>query len=310
MRSIIITAFKGLLLTAIFYLLVCFVINRIYLSDKRAACWISPQFQRLGGQEYRIMKDWKGSSQYDVLVIGSSHAYRGYDPRIFDRNNLRMFTAGSGFQNPLAGYILLKDIFYPQQGSVVIIDIFDQTFEGDGTGSYTRLIQNVTSRKAAFELAWRQPDMRTFNSFMCRSMSNLDRVEVPDEDGYLMNGYCPKSDTMKVEPTEFDKQSDFNPRFRSYVQKTIDLVIASGATPVLVAHPQPKSKTNKKFHEEFLNFFNPVTLNGNVLFLDYNTEHSLNNHEHFADANHLNQAGVNLFNAMLIADLKKNGILN
>lgn len=298
-----------MLLSVTFYLLVCFVINRIYISDKRMACWVSPQFQRLGGQEFRIMQDWKGAGEYDVIVLGSSHAYRGYDPREFEKYNLRMYTAGSGFQNTLSSYVLLKEVFTPQKGNIVLIDVFDQTFEGDGTGSYTRLIQNVSSGSAAAELVWRQPDIRTINSLMCRMMSDLSKVEVPDEDGYLFNGYCPKSDMLSVAPAETFKSAKFNSRFGRYLRETIRLVKSKGAVPVLVSHPQPKSNTNTKFHEDFLSFIDPFIKNENVLYLDYNTDHTLNNLEHFADANHLNQAGVTLFNQVLLEELRSHGVI-
>lgn len=297
------------MLTAAFYLLLCLVINRVYISDKRVACWINPQFQRLGGQEYRIMKDWKGSDSYDVIVSGSSHAYRGYDPRIFAQNNLSMYAAGSGFQNTLAGYVLIKNVFQPAKGSVVIIDLFDQTFEGDGTGCYTRIIQNVSDAKSAVEIVQRQPDLRSFNSLMCRFMSDLNRVEVPDEPGYLMNGYNPKTDTTGISDSELIKHTDFNPDFRKYLHELITFVRSKNAIPVLVSHPQPHTKTNEKFHEEFLVFLKPLLEDEDIIYLDYNTNHPLSNNTHFADENHLNQAGVDWFNHRLIEDLRSNNII-
>jgi len=309
MKRIITTGILGVVLTAIIYLMAVLVINRTYLSGKRAACWINSQYQRTGGQEYRICKDWKGSSDNDLLVIGSSHAYRGYDPRIFQRNGIDMYSAGSGFQNTLASFVLLENIFIPKKNDIVIIDLFDQTFEGDGVGSYARLIQNVTSYTAATELARRQPDIRTFNSLMCRIFSDQSRIEVPDEPGYLYNGYCPKNDTAVISSSEIRKIPSFNMSFVKYLKETIRLIKSQNAHPIAVSHPQPKTLTNETFHKEFLELVMPVLQEEGILYLDYNSNHNLNNSEHFADSNHLNQAGVELFNSKLISDMKEHGII-
>jgi uroporphyrinogen-III synthase len=138
MKRILLKMIFGVTLMSIFYLGLSWLINKVRIADKRAACWINPQFQRKGGQEFRLMKDWDPSAKYDVLVVGSSHAYRGYDPREFEKYNLKLFAAGSGFQNTLATYILSKDVFRPTKNSLVIIDLFDQTFVGDGGLLYTR----------------------------------------------------------------------------------------------------------------------------------------------------------------------------
>lgn len=310
MKQIVKKAITGIVLTTLIYLLACLIINRTYLSGKRAACWINSQYQRTGGQEHRICRDWLGADQYDILVIGSSHAYRGYDPRVFEQNGLSMYTAGSGFQNTLATYVLLKDIFTPKKNMVVVIDLFDLTFEGDGIGCYARLIQNVNNRNTAAELAWRQPDVRTFNSFMCRVLSDNERMEVPDEPGYLFNGYCPKPDTTQILGSDVVKSPDFNPRFFEYLREAIRLVKSQGGIPIAVSHPQPKTTTNLKFHDDFLKLVMPIIKEEGVLYLDYNTQHPLNNNEHFADANHLNQAGVNLFNEILLTELHSRGILS
>ena len=37
----------------------------------------------------------------DVLVLGSSHAYRGFDPRIFKKAGIKLFNFGSSGQTLL-----------------------------------------------------------------------------------------------------------------------------------------------------------------------------------------------------------------
>ncbi len=301
----------GFTLMSIFYLGLSWLINHVRVSDKRVACWVNPQFQRKGGQEYRLMRDWNPNAKYDVLVVGSSHAYRGYDPREFEKVKLNLFAAGSGFQNTLATYILNKDIFRPAKNSLVIIDLFDQTFVGDGVGCYTRVIQNAGSDKAAFEFVWRKPDIRTLNAFSCRMFSKHAPVEVGDEPGYLINGYCPKQDTMKTIASDLGKVGDikFNNQFLHYLDKLVMKLKQDDVKIVLVSHPQPKTNYNENYHLQFLNYINPLINKYGIRYLDYNSVHSLNNSEHFADANHLNQAGVSMWNQQLLIDLEKLNLL-
>ena len=36
-----------------------------------------------GGGTYIKIKDYNAKEKHDIVIVGSSHAYRGYDPRIF-----------------------------------------------------------------------------------------------------------------------------------------------------------------------------------------------------------------------------------
>ncbi len=307
MQRIVTKLMLGLALMALFYFGMCWMINHLIVSGKRAACWVNPQFQRKGGQEYRLMQDWNMEANYEVLVLGSSHAYRGYDPREFEKHQLTLFAAGSGFQNTMASYILSKDIFHVGKNSLVIIDLFDQTFEGDGLGCFGRVMQNMGTDAAAKELLWRKPDLRVFNSFWCRMFSKNAPTEVPDEEGYLFNGYCPKTDTLQTLPAEMNlgNEIEFNIQFAHYLDLLIAQIKSDSAQVVLVSHPQPKLESFTQYHQAFLKFIQPVIQKHQVEYLDYNSDHSLNNFEHFADANHLNQAGVTEWNGILIGKLSE-----
>jgi hypothetical protein len=310
MKAIIQKGISALLLMVLFYFGMAWAINAVQISGKRAACWINPQFQRKGGQEFRLTQDWQKAGVQDVLVYGSSHAYRGYDPREFEKQGFSMFTLGSGFQNTLASYVLMKNEFQPKKGQLIIIDLFDKTFEGDGVGCYTRWIENANNDRTAVELVLRKPDLRTMNSLTCRMFSKNIASEVPDEEGYLFNGYCPKYDTLSGEPHEIDTTHiQFNPAFAKYLEALIQNALYNYNTLVFVSHPQPKTKSFMAFHAKFREFISPILNKYRINYFDYNSDHSLETRIHFADANHLNQAGVSIFNQRLIDDLISTGLL-
>ena len=63
---------------------------------------IAERSSRLRFNEVRLYEN------LDILFIGSSHAYRTFDPRFFNSMGLRTFNLGSTAQTPLNTYYLLK----------------------------------------------------------------------------------------------------------------------------------------------------------------------------------------------------------
>ncbi|MEJ5274059.1 MAG: hypothetical protein WH035_08005, partial [Spirochaetota bacterium] len=63
----------------------------------------------------------------DFLFIGSSHAYRGYDTRIFNKLG-KSFNLGTTSQTPLQSYFLLEKFVNILNPKYVVIDIYFPLF--------------------------------------------------------------------------------------------------------------------------------------------------------------------------------------
>src|SRR5437868_5764818 len=61
----------------------------------------------LPGHTYTRLRDADTTNNINILFIGSSHCYRGYDPRFFRSKNVRVFNLGSAAQTPIQTEILL-----------------------------------------------------------------------------------------------------------------------------------------------------------------------------------------------------------
>src|SRR5690554_458534 len=61
----------------------------------------------VGHTETRL-KEVKSFGDVDILFLGSSHAYRGFDTRIFKKAGFRSFNLGTSAQTPLQTQILLR----------------------------------------------------------------------------------------------------------------------------------------------------------------------------------------------------------
>jgi hypothetical protein len=76
------------------------------------------------GYAYSRLEEVKNYSNIDILFIGSSHAYRGFDPRIFEKNGLKTFNLGTSAQTPLQTEILLNRYLEKLNPKMIIYDVY------------------------------------------------------------------------------------------------------------------------------------------------------------------------------------------
>ncbi|MFN0032825.1 MAG: hypothetical protein ACKVOR_11760 [Flavobacteriales bacterium] len=309
MKKIISNSLVLGVIAAATYICMCYVINHISLAERRAAVWMIPYLQRKGGQEQRMMYDYKKDTKYDAIVIGSSHAYRGYDPRVFEANGLSLFNAGSSSQHALASRILMNDFIKPAINTLVIIDIYDKVFEGEGMECNMKLIQNASDDPVARHLLSYQPDMRTFNAYITRQFSS-DAANEVEAKGYITNGYCTKQDTLFTFPDSVAWDFVPNHQFLHALDGLMQDLERAGIKYILVSHPQPAIKWQSEYHSSFVKFLSPLISTHNARYVDLTFDKRFNQYTCFADQNHMNQAGVDLFNHLLIDSLRQLNYLN
>ena len=99
---------------------------------------------RLGspGFTYSRIREIKSYGKVDILVVGSSHAYRGFDPRIFASHNLKMFNLGSSSQSPIETDMLVKKYIDYLNPKIVIYEVYPDVFRNDGVESSIDLVTN------------------------------------------------------------------------------------------------------------------------------------------------------------------------
>lgn len=61
------------------------------------------------GHSMLRLNEVKTHSRVDILILGSSHAYRGFDPRIFKKHQFDIFNLGLSSETPIQSYFLLKN---------------------------------------------------------------------------------------------------------------------------------------------------------------------------------------------------------
>jgi hypothetical protein len=264
--------------------------------------------QRNGGQEMQMMRDLTSNqTKYDAIVLGSSHAYRGYDPRIFEQSGISLFNAGTSAQNA-KGSLVLYNEYLRDRSDVFILDVYDPVFELEGTESNMRLIQNVPTDQAAVRLVEQEFKMYTVNALAVRMASFNPIDEAPNND-YVKNGFCEKKGILyAVEPLN-DSVFDANEEMFVAFEKMVKQIQADGKRIVLCSHPLPASPGLHNYHDKFLSRFTPLIQRLGVQYIDltYYTEGFGINE--FADISHLNQQGVELYNRLLLQNTSFNEVV-
>ena len=299
MKLMIRNSLKVLLAACVIYVAVIFIFSNVQLIDRRMSSYFLPNMQRNGGQEMQMMCDLTSNqSKYDAIVLGSSHAYRGYDPRIFEKAGVSLFNAGTSAQNAKGSFVLYNE-YLRDRSDVFILDIYDPVFELEGTESNMRLIQNVPTNAAAFALVKQEVKMYTLNALAVRLASLNVKDEAPNAD-YIKNGFCEKKGILyAVEPLN-DSVFDANEEIFEAFETMIKQMQADGKRIVLCSHPLPTSVGVHNYHDKFLTRFTPLIARLGVPYIDltYYTEGFGINE--FADISHMNQQGVELYNRLLL----------
>ncbi|MCZ8516894.1 hypothetical protein O9H85_31965 [Paenibacillus filicis] len=81
---------------------------------------------RLRWEEFYGMKQ-----NIDVAFLGSSHAYRSFDPTFFDRElNVTSFNFGHSDQNPIDSYYVLNEVLRFHHPKLIVLELFFPLSEG------------------------------------------------------------------------------------------------------------------------------------------------------------------------------------
>ena len=256
-----------------------------------------------GGLSYVKFRDFNKNDKYDVIVLGSSHAYRGYDPAIFDAYGYKMYNLGSSSQSILTSYVVAKHYINRNNCRTVIIDLYDRIFMLRSIESLSDLVQNVSSDKAAAEICLRANDIRALNMYTLRLFCkfteplNVDTNDI-DRGFQAIKGQL----TLPGKPKDHDYETN-NQSLRHFA-KLIRYLKSEGINVILTEHPLPQVYTiHPERHEQFKRDITSATGKYDVPFYDYIYDSTMTGIQYFSDENHLSLRGVEKFNHKLLRDL-------
>lgn len=256
------------------------------------------------GHLYSRVKDAEKIKNPDILFIGSSHSYRGFDTRVFQKHGIKAFNLGSSSQTPINSKVLLKQYLDKINPKMVVIEAYAGTISADGLESSLDLLSNNKIDINAFNMALEVNKFQTYNTLLYGYFrqvfglnKNFEEAQVQNESTYIKGGgYVEskfKKNPLKEEPVE---KWNINPKQIAALKENIDYLKSKNISYIIVQAPITeklyKSKTNNKEVDSLLS-----TL-GN--YKNFQGEIKLNDTLDFYDSNHLNQEAVVRFNEKFI----------
>ena len=259
------------------------------------------------GYMYTRLKEAKVTKNIDVLFLGSSHAYRGFDTRIFAQSGISSFNLGSSAQTPMQTEVLLKRYLKSLNPKMIIYEVYPTTFSIDGVESALDLIANDKNDLESVMMAIDLNNIKVYNTliygfyrdFSGRNNSFHEKLN-QGKDRYIHGGFVEKE--LIFNHPELDTTTrtwDLNDQQFYSFKKIIKLINELGIKLVLVQAPITKTlygsyRNNDEFDarmEKYGEYYN------------FNEILGLDDSLHFYDHNHLNTNGVKLFNRALITSV-------
>lgn len=262
---------------------------------------------------HNMLREAEEVKDVDLLILGSSHAYRGFDNRIFEREGINTFNLGSSNQTFIQTKVLLEEYLDKINPKMVIFEVYPEIFEKDGVESALDILSNKPIKKKDLKVVPQTNNILVVNSFIYALYKNItdpihkfQGYSSSGDDLYISGGYVRKYTKSTFSVPEERNRINWEPR-KDQVQafrECLNILEAKNLEVVLVYAPIPQnSYAEYKNTREIHSFFKKTKYK----FVDYNTSVDLVDTLHFYDNEHLNHAGVKIFNNHLIEDFKNKG---
>ncbi|HEY8397457.1 MAG TPA: hypothetical protein VIK80_05915 [Flavihumibacter sp.] len=262
---------------------------------------------KLGGSGHMRTRisELKQVTDLDILFLGSSHCYRGFDPRNF--KDKKTFNLGSSNQTPIQTNLLLERYLDRINPGLVIYAISPDEFVNDGVESSLDIITNDDNDFGSVRMTFEVGNLKTFNTLIYAGIGdwfNMDDDFVEPlrrmTDTYVPGGYVERDmDTFKYQT--YPKQEwKFRRMQLSKFHKNLEMLKERGIKTILVFPPLTSGLYNSYTNQRYID---SVFSSCGLEYYNFNKIMQLDDSLHFYDADHLNQRGVKLFNQKLIETL-------
>lgn len=261
-----------------------------------------------------------------ILFLGSSHAYRGIDPLLIDSLlGVNTFNLGSSGQTPLTSYHVLKNATEHIYPKMVVIDLYFYAFMEENqlaNGGNNWLELQASGAKWSFlfnafdpyEIAALTllPILRKKNNVRYTLRKYLLGDDHLDDAGaYQGKGYVRQDSRISIEALQAESFYDQLELEEDWVlakhEKGLKKLVAfcqeKGIEVRCISAPMPAISFQKiKDRQRVQQYLSDLTRELGIPYGDYtqNPNLGLQDELHFYDDNHLNHAGVKLWNKALI----------
>jgi hypothetical protein len=310
---------KGFKLLALF--VVIYVVALLFLGFVRFPQGYFSNVRNTTGDEGNFLtrlREADSVSNVDVLILGSSHAYRGFDPRIFKRHSLNAFNLGSSQQTPIQTEILVREYIQRMNPKAIILEIFPITFSMEGNEAAVDFISNHALDWNAVQMMAKVRTPMVFNSFLYTAglrmrtpLAKTNEETSTKRDRYIKGGFVEKLSYQQPDFSSPLKQSKIvmlDEQIESLITM-LNIFERRQVKVYLVQTPLSdffrnsitnSAELDERFKEIAGRYRDVRYVNGSDFFKG--ADDTL-----FYDAHHMNQKGVELFDEHIIGTFLTNG---
>ncbi len=246
-------------------------------------------------------------SDIDILFLGSSHAYRGFDVRMYDSLGLKVFNLGSSSQSPVQTKMLLDRYLKTLNPKHIIFEINPGRLASDGVESSIDIIANSKNDFNSLKMALTVGHIKTINTLIFGFYKDITSAKRNKEalvrgvDTYIPGGFVEKQ--MKY----YTKDEYFPPKVYEWKDCQLDaldniIVMADESNIKLTFVHSPVTQVYMAAYSNKAEFDDFMESKGT--YYDFNKIVDMNDSLDFYDPKHLNQNGVEKFNKAVIETLQ------
>lgn len=256
------------------------------------------------------------STKADILIFGASRANHHYIPKIFEnRLHLTCYNTGRDGETIFYNYAVLKTVLERYTPKIVILDFSRGEFQV-GQNDYDRLsalfpyyqshkdIRPIVELKGPFEKFKLISKIYPYNSLLFTILIgttkfNETRDYIDDENGYVpLTDICNNNLFIDTTYKSYNLDSNKIKIFKDFVQDCVnaDVKLYIIWSPVLIKylHPDPSVLIASEFAEK-----------NHVPIFSYLNDTLFFQSDLFADLNHLNDRGAQIFTNEVIDSIIK-----
>ena len=296
-----------LLLFYVFSLYIFYLIAPTFLKKNISYC------QGTYGFLYSRINDAEKNKDIDILFLGSSTVYRGFDPRVFDLYGYKTFNFGSSGQTHTQTNLILRRYLKRLNPKLVVYEVYPGVFASDGIESSIDLISNAPIDLGTVMMVFENMHIKTLNTLIIASINSIlgqhrtfQESPVKGDDLYIENGFVEKELKFFSHPKFNAPELKFEPKIEQFnsFKTNLDILEKNQTKYVLVRAPNTSFRNEAYKEQEIIDsIFSEM---GN--YYNFNKILNLNDSLHFYDAVHLNINGTEKFNKELIQKFEEDGV--
>jgi len=295
------------------YILIAFVVFQTRFSgfqNMQYKTWVKSP-----GYSYKKFIEFdKSDKKFDLIFLGSSHCYLGFNPILFDKNGYTSYNLGSGAQTPYNSYYLLKHYIDKKSVNKIIVDVYWKMLMTEPTESTMDFASNMKPNLASIDMVFMHPKINCINNLLF-SLLNFNNWEEKSKvieniyGQYQGKGFVTRKETQEGLGNLPKHNFVPNKGQMSYLSNLIELCNKNSIELVLVKTPVTSEYYSSLNGHCFDSTIKDLAEKHQIKFLNFNVEPhksnlGLNTNSHFFDKSHLNVNGTEIFNEYLLSLLQ------